>query len=134
MGLISDIEQQSAQLASEDNDFLIRMGLTRTLLTEIMYSQRAVPEGQNGRIPLISWGGADVDEIVAGKYDAAIDAAAVRLQALGAPFYLRWFWEPDGTRASSPDPAWSSAVWSSCAATLTFAGIGLTEPVLEPPQ
>lgn len=47
VGLISDIEQQSAQLASEDNDFLIRMGLTRTLLTEIMYSQRAVPAGQN---------------------------------------------------------------------------------------
>ena len=55
---------------------------------------------QNGRIPLISWGGADVDEIVAGKYDAAIDAAATRLQALGAPFFLRWFWEPDGTRPS----------------------------------
>lgn len=47
VGLIGDIEQQSAQLASEDNDFLIRMGLTRTLLTEIMYSQRAVPDGEN---------------------------------------------------------------------------------------
>lgn len=47
VGLIGDIEQQSAQLASEDNDFLIRMGLYRTLLTEIMYSQRAVPDGQN---------------------------------------------------------------------------------------
>lgn len=47
VGLIGEIEQQSAQLASEDNDFLIRMGLTRTLLTEIMYSQRAVAAGQN---------------------------------------------------------------------------------------
>jgi hypothetical protein len=47
VGLIGDIEQQSAQLASEDNDFLIRMGLYRTLLTEVMYSQRAVPDGQN---------------------------------------------------------------------------------------
>lgn len=47
VGLIGDIEQQSAQLASEDNDFLIRMGLTRTLLTEVMYSQSAVQDGQN---------------------------------------------------------------------------------------
>jgi len=47
IGLIGDIEQDSAQLASEDNDFLIRMGLYRTLLTEIMYRQSAVAEGQN---------------------------------------------------------------------------------------
>ena len=47
VGLIGEIEQQSAQLASEDNDFLIRMGLYRTLLTEIMYRQSAVPDGTN---------------------------------------------------------------------------------------
>jgi hypothetical protein len=47
IGLIGEIEQQSAQLASEDNDFLIRMGLYRTLLTEIMYRQSAVGERGN---------------------------------------------------------------------------------------
>jgi len=47
VGLIGEIEQQSALLASEDNDFLIRMGVRRTLLTEIMYRVSAVPEGQN---------------------------------------------------------------------------------------
>jgi hypothetical protein len=45
IGLIADVEQDSALLASEDNDFLIRMGLYRTLLTEIMYRQSAVGEG-----------------------------------------------------------------------------------------
>src|SRR3546814_9438678 len=40
--LIGDIEQDSALLASEDNDFLIRMGLSRKLLTDIMYRQSAV--------------------------------------------------------------------------------------------
>ena len=40
--LIGDIEQQSALLASEDNDFLIRMGVSRDLLTEVMYRQKAV--------------------------------------------------------------------------------------------
>jgi hypothetical protein len=47
VGLIGDIEQQSALLASEDNDFLIRMGLSRDLLTEIMYRQRAVSESSD---------------------------------------------------------------------------------------
>jgi len=42
VGLIAEIEQGSAMLASEDNDFLIRMGVSRKLLTEIMYRQSAV--------------------------------------------------------------------------------------------
>ena len=40
--LIADIEQSSALLASEDNDFLIRMGISRKLLTDVMYRQQAV--------------------------------------------------------------------------------------------
>lgn len=42
IGLIGDVEQDSAILASEDNDFLIRMGVSRKLLTEVMYQQKAV--------------------------------------------------------------------------------------------
>lgn len=40
--MIADIEQDSAMLASQDNDFMIRMGVSRKLLTEVMYQQRAV--------------------------------------------------------------------------------------------
>jgi hypothetical protein len=40
--LIGEIEQDAAMLASEDNDFLIRMGVSRKLLTDIMYRQKAV--------------------------------------------------------------------------------------------
>lgn len=40
--LIGDIEQDAALLASEDNDFLIRMGVSRKLLTEVMYQQKAI--------------------------------------------------------------------------------------------
>ena len=47
IGLIGEIEQQSAMLASEDNDFLIRMGVSRKLLTEVMYRQNAVQDAQN---------------------------------------------------------------------------------------
>jgi hypothetical protein len=49
VGLIGDIEQDSALLASEDNDFLIRMGLSRALLTEVMYQQKAVGGGATRR-------------------------------------------------------------------------------------
>jgi hypothetical protein len=42
IGLISEIEQDSALLATQDNDFLIRMGVSRRLLTEVMYQVQAV--------------------------------------------------------------------------------------------
>jgi hypothetical protein len=45
--LIADIEQASALLASEDNDFLIRMGVSRKLLTDVMYKQQAVKTDEN---------------------------------------------------------------------------------------
>jgi hypothetical protein len=47
VGLIGDIEQDSALLASEDNDFLIRMGISRDLLTQVMYRQSAVQDDRN---------------------------------------------------------------------------------------
>ena len=46
--LIGEIEQESALLASEDNDFLIRMGVSRKLLTDIMYKQSAVGSEVSG--------------------------------------------------------------------------------------
>jgi len=49
VGLIGEIEQESAMLASEDNDFLIRMGVSRKLLTEVMYRQKAVAEQGSDR-------------------------------------------------------------------------------------
>jgi len=49
IGLIGDVEQDSALLASEDNDFLIRMGISRKLLTEVMYQQRAVDTGDSDK-------------------------------------------------------------------------------------
>ncbi len=47
VGVVGEIEQASALLATEDNDFLIRMGISRNLLTDVMYQVRAVPTGGN---------------------------------------------------------------------------------------
>ena len=49
IGLIGDVEQDSALLASEDNDFLIRMGVSRKLLTDVMYQQKAVADGDGDK-------------------------------------------------------------------------------------
>lgn len=45
--LIGEVEQESALLASEDNDFLIRMGVSRKLLTDVMYRQKAVADSDD---------------------------------------------------------------------------------------
>lgn len=45
--LIGEVEQESALLASEDNDFLIRMGVSRKLLTEVMYRQQAIADKED---------------------------------------------------------------------------------------
>ena len=42
VGLISEVEQESAQLAAEDSFFLVRMGVSIKLLSDIMYKQKAV--------------------------------------------------------------------------------------------
>jgi hypothetical protein len=47
IGLIGDVEQDSALLASVDNDFLIRMGVSRKLLSEVMYQQKAVADAES---------------------------------------------------------------------------------------
>lgn len=45
--LIASIEQSSALLATEDNDYLIRMGISRELLTDVMYQQQAVGNSED---------------------------------------------------------------------------------------
>lgn len=47
IGMIGDVEQDSALLASEDNDFLIRMGVSRKLLTDVMYQQKAIADDKD---------------------------------------------------------------------------------------
>lgn len=49
IGLLGDVEQDSALLASEDNDFLIKMGISRKLLTDVMYRQKAVASGNSDK-------------------------------------------------------------------------------------
>jgi hypothetical protein len=46
--LLTDIARQSAQLVTEDTDYLLRMGVSRALLADIVYRQRAVSSAAGG--------------------------------------------------------------------------------------
>jgi hypothetical protein len=48
-----------------------------------------------GRIPFISWGCTNVDDIASGKEDAALVQRADAVKAFGQPMYIRWYWEMD---------------------------------------
>jgi hypothetical protein len=51
----------------------------------------------NGRIPLITWKGTDLSEILSGRDDAMIAARARAVRALHVPVFLRWGWEMNGS-------------------------------------
>jgi hypothetical protein len=53
-----------------------------------------------GRIPLISWSGTSLSDILSGRYDAMIHERALDVKALGAPVFLRWAWEMNGNWSS----------------------------------
>ncbi len=70
---------------------------------------------QNGRIPMISWNGKNVQaaDIAAGRYDDMIKQRAKATKALGKPVLIRWFWEMDGNKKISfaGTPAQYVAAW-----------------------
>jgi len=45
--LLTEIGRAAAQRATEDNDFLIRMGVSRRFLTDIVYRQHAIPSARD---------------------------------------------------------------------------------------
>ncbi len=49
-----------------------------------------------GRIPSISWAGADTLAVNAGTHDALIRARAQGVAGLDGQVFMRWFWEADG--------------------------------------
>jgi hypothetical protein len=52
------------------------------------------------RIPLLSWSGTKLDDILSGRFDSMIRDRARDVRALGAPVFLRWGWEMNGNWSS----------------------------------
>jgi endoglucanase len=48
------------------------------------------------RIPLVTWHGTNLDEIISGADDALIHTRAQAVRDFGAPIFLRWGWEMNG--------------------------------------
>ncbi len=53
-----------------------------------------------GRIPMISWSGTELGQILSGASDDLIRARARGVKALARPVFLRWGWEMNGNWAS----------------------------------
>jgi hypothetical protein len=83
---------------------------------------------QNGRIPMISWNGKNVQtaDIAAGRYDAMIKERAKATKALGKPVLIRWFWEMDGNKKSqfAGTPAQYIAAWQHIVTVFRQQGAG----------
>jgi hypothetical protein len=58
----------------------------------------------NGRIPMITWKGTTLTDILGGEYDGMIRARARGVRDLHRPVFLRWGWEMNGQWE-----AWSGA-------------------------
>jgi hypothetical protein len=63
---------------------------------------------RQGSTPMISWAGANTEQIAAGTYDGLIRQRAQAIRDLRVPVLLRWFWEMDrpaqaGKTVSGPD-------------------------------
>lgn len=67
-----------------------------------------------GRTPMISWNGTSTTAINRGDYDSMIRTRARAVAALGAPVFMRWFWEMDGqiNAAKAGTPAQYIASWN----------------------
>lgn len=86
-GAVGQIEQQSAQLAAEDNMFLIRMGVRPSLLTDIMYQVSAVRQQRrcltqqevlHYNVATAAWTGPAPGAAAAGTRQPAADQPAQR--------------------------------------------------------
>jgi len=50
----------------------------------------------NGRIPLISWQGTDLNSIISGSQDSVIKSRARRVKSFGHPVFISWGYEMNG--------------------------------------
>ena len=83
--------------------------------SKVFPSQSEPWDIDHGRIPMISWNGAGVlsSTIAAGHHDGMIRARAEAVRRLGAPVFIRWFWEMDGNKKAqwAENPASYTDAW-----------------------
>jgi Glycosyl hydrolase family 26 len=71
-------------------------------------------DAQANRIPIVGWACAPNADVLSGKLDKEIDAAAAAFKSFPQQFFMRYCWEMDGSRqppAVNGDPAQFIAAW-----------------------
>jgi hypothetical protein len=66
---------------------------------------------RRGSVPMISWNGTAAGAIAGGRYDTMIRQRADAVRELGAPVFLRFFWEMDGEPDLIASPAQYVRAW-----------------------
>jgi hypothetical protein len=77
---------------------------------------------RDGRIPMISWDGPPLAQVLKGAYDTQIRAQALLLKSLGGPVILRFFPEMNNHVKSIRSPAQFIAAWRYVHKIFTQAG------------
>jgi hypothetical protein len=96
---IWQLEQKLGRTLDIDNHYIgdFDYFLTHDTMPSLVYYDL-----EEDRIPLVGWACGDSDDIVAGRKDASIDAAADAMKAYPREFFMRYCWEMDGRRQSNP--------------------------------
>jgi hypothetical protein len=100
------------------------IGLEFYGFTSVFPTWREAAHKAAGRTPLVSWAGADADQVASGAKDSIIKARADGLRDLGGPVFLRWFAEMNGNkkRALAKSPAQFVAAWRHVRAVFRAEG------------
>jgi hypothetical protein len=108
---------QTAAIEKEVTTFESRIGRKLDIDNRFYTWKQTIPtdvqrwDVANGRIPMISWAGADTLTILSGSQDAWIAAQADRMAALQQPVFLRWYGEMDRRPTLTHTPANFIAAW-----------------------
>ena len=103
-----------------------KLDLAHTIYTwgKVFPGVREASHIQNGRIPMISWGGYDTTAIANGSQDVYIRSIAANIKALNTRVFIRWFWEMDGSFFAPEvgSPSQFTAAWAHIRSVFNSVG------------
>ena len=116
-----------AEVSALENEIGRKLAIVNHFYTykQVVGTQGEVQDIAGGRTPMITWGATDSRRIRNGLEDAWIRQQAMKIKALGAPVFLRYYHEPDGDyrAAMVHSPADYIAAWKHARALFTKLGV-----------
>jgi hypothetical protein len=112
---IYQVEQKLGRTLDIDNHYVSNFGdfYNATTGATIPLAPAVMLDAQANRIPIVGWACAPNADVVSGKLDKEIDAAADAFKQFPQQFFMRYCWEMDGSRqpANVSNPTQFIAAW-----------------------